>query len=82
MTKKELKKVVADLMYNNSEVESGNFSFEGVVDDGFGYIKVTDHKYLDHNECYLYYDADENLQKSVMVITNLIWEDWNIKENA
>ena len=82
MTKKNLKKVVADLMYKNSEVKSGDFSFDGVMDNGYGYIKVTDHKHLDHNECYEYYDVDENFQKSVNVITNLIWNEWNIKENA
>lgn len=82
MTKKGLKKVVADLMYKNSEVESGDFTFEGVLDDGFGYIVVTDRKHLDQNETYVYFDVEEPLQRSVNVITNYIWNEWNVKENA
>lgn len=82
MTKKSLYNVVRNLMFENSEIESGYFTFKGVYGGGFGFIRVTDHKHLEHNDSYVYFDREENRMRSTEAVTNTIWSEWNIKDAA
>lgn len=82
MTKKNLGKVVENLFFTEGEFKQGTLVISDVYTDGDWDIMVED-KEINSTKFYNYMDGyNHRITRSPRMVTNLIWNEWNIKENA